>query len=349
MDGVLRFLSSLWSPASPPAKPCGSDHLNGFSYIFKKKRIRFDDQFCFTVHHLLVDDQVWFAAVPFAAGVGHDNPEAAVHDFIDDKYKQNVNRLLFADRAANDQGVMCANKHGILQLLEHADFDNKAEFTAWLIEKVFRDLESKNAPPSPTEEKLNKVLAAVDSIQQHNGAMASVNEEFKAQVIERFEVFDRRVAQLHEKMSAFDNVETLYQRLRQHHRLLDRDTHMSFLSDTDRGGEDVEARQMCRYETVRFPRDASKHPRLSVFAKPLETGTQVAFVASQQRNAAARKRKYNDMELIYDSVHPNPQLAMHCINEELDMKNFGYCKKARRVVHVNCSLDTVKSFIEENL
>ncbi|AIZ48577.1 38.7K protein [Agrotis segetum nucleopolyhedrovirus B] len=334
----------------------------GFSYMFKKKRIRFDDQFSFTIHYLF-NDEIWLAANAFAAGVGFSNPADAVRQYVETKYKCPLNQLMFGENNNNDtqdSSVVCLNKHGVLQLLDHINFDNKAEFIAWLIENVYVELENKFLP-SPIEDKLNKMLTAVDEIKQHNDELARTNENFKSQVIERFELFDRRISQLGDKIAKFENVDELYKRLREHHRTTTAPTHLrhpSFFSDGVVGDDNndiigetgvISNGDLSRYETVRFPRDTSKHPRLSVFVKPSESGTQLAFVASQQRRHGALKRKYNDMEMIYDSVHPNPQLAMQCINEELDMKNFDYRKQSRRTLHINCSVDTAKSLIHENL
>jgi hypothetical protein len=317
--------------------------LAGFSYLFKKKRLQFDEQFSFTMHYLF-NDELWLAACAFADGIGYIDADAAVYDHVDDKYKRSVNQLLF-NNDSQDCSVVCINKHGVLQLLDCIDFTNKAEFTAWLFDNVFVELEGKFVP-SPIDEKLTKVLKAIDGLQQHNSEMALTNEQFKSQVIEKFDAFDRRVAELNDKMTMFENVDDLYRRLREHHRTLDSPRQMSFLSSSD---DDRRNEECVRFDTVRFPRDTSKHPRLSVFVKPDDNGTQLAFVASQQRRHCALKRKYSDMEMIYDNVHPNPELAMQCINEELDMKNFDYRKKSRRILHINCNLDTAKSFIQENL
>lgn len=322
--------------------------LAGFSYLFKKKRLQFDEQFSFTMHYLF-NDELWLAACAFADGIGYADADAAVRDHVDQKYKRSVNQLLFNSDNSQDCSVVCINKHGVLQLLDCIDFMNKAEFTAWLLDNVFVELEGKFVP-SPIDEKLTQVLKAIDGLQQHNSEMALTNEQFKSQVIEKFDAFDRRVAELNDKMAMYENVDDLYRRLREHHRTLDREQPMSFLSSSDGDRRNDSNNEECiRFDTVRFPRDTSKHPRLSVFVKPHDDGTQLAFVASQQRRHCALKRKYSDMEMIYDSVHPNPQLAMQCINEELDMKNFDYRKKSRRILHINCNVDTAKSFIQENL
>jgi prophage antirepressor-like protein len=352
---MFEFLSSLFGGGGAEAtfvvddNVCSSTSkkpkLSGFSYLFKKKRIEFDQQFRFTIHYLY-NEEIWLAANSFASGIGFADPDEAVSTCVVDCYKRSLNQLVF--NSDQEASVVCINKHGVLQLLDHIDFECKAEFTAWLIENVYCELEGKFVP-SPLDEKLNKVLAAVDGIQRHNVDAAETNERFKAQVIER-------VAELNAKMSMYENVDDLYRRLREHHRTVrpaDDQRRMSFMSSSSchpqeaaTGSGNVET---SRYENVRFPRDVTKHPRLSVFVEPHGDSTHVAFVASQQKRHGALKRKYNDMEMIYDSVHPNPQMAMQCIDEELNMKNFDYIKTTRRRMKINCNVDTVKSFIQENL
>ncbi|AUV65276.1 38.7K [Alphabaculovirus myunipunctae] len=321
-----------------------------FSYIFKKKRIEFNDQFDFTIHYLHKNNDIWLNGKSFARGIGYADGAEAVRCCVDDKYKQNLNRLIFNKIAAGGDGeqtsCVCINKHGVLQLIDHTEFDGKAEFTAWLIDSVFRQLENR---PSPLDEKLGKVLVAVDNIQKHNFA-----------VDERFEKFDRRIAELNDRMRAYENVESLYKRLREHHRnAIDEDggggggggvidRRMSFLSSSAINGAGGVVGNRC--ELVRYPRDTTKHPRLSVFVRNLDDEkTQVAFLTAQQKRHRTLKRRYADMEMIYDSVHPNPQMALQCIDEELNMKNFDYHKTTRHRMNINCSVDTVKSFIQENL
>lgn len=312
--------------------------LAGFSYLFKTKRVCFEEKFRFTIHYLF-NDEIWLAAHSVAEGLGFENAQYAIGNYVNEKYKRTINQLVFNNYEQDDDSLICINKLGMLQLLDYLDFENKAEFTAWLIEDMFCQLEDKFIP-SPLDAKITKVLNTVDYIKQHNDEMLRTNEQFKSQVIERFECFNKQITELHDKISMYDNIEELYKRLQDHH-----GSRNFLVSDCSNHHSD-----MCRYETVRFPRDASKHPRLSIFAKPSENGTtQLSFLASQQRHHNSLKRKYNDMEMIYDNIHPNPQLAMHCINEELELKNFNYTKRNRRTIVVNCSLDTAKSFINENI
>ncbi|CDG72357.1 38.7K (Ac13) [Spodoptera exigua multiple nucleopolyhedrovirus] len=341
-------------------KNISSTLLSGFSYLFKTKRLQFDDQFSFTVDYLF-NDEVWIAGNKLAEGLGFRDPQTAIDEFVDGKYKRTINELVFNNSVGDTNGLVCVNKHGVLQLIDRLDFKNKAEFTAWIIEEVYVELENKFLP-SPIDDKLNKVLAAVDTIKQHNNEALRTNDQFKDQVIERFEWFNVQISELNKKMSTLNNVDELYRRLQDYHKSNNINTTMfsnnasssTALSSSSSSYENnlmggIVDNEHTRYETVRFPRDTSKHPRLSVFVKPSEEGTDIAFITAQQRRHNALKRKFNDMEMIYDSVHPNPQLAMHCINEELDIKQFDYTKRSRRVIHVNSPIEIVKSFINENL
>ncbi|AKC91631.1 ac13 [Lambdina fiscellaria nucleopolyhedrovirus] len=122
-----------------------------------------------------------------------------------------------------------------------------------------------------------------------------------------------------------------------------------------------------RYDTVKYPKDATKHPRLAVFVKSKNTPalsydnehdkatlgnvatTDVAFLTGQNQHLKSNKRKYEaaDMELVYDAVHPNPLMAVLCFNEELELKNFKFSKKSKRFYNVECDVETMKSFINE--
>lgn len=338
---------------SPPVKQ-RKNLLAGFSYLFKTKRIQFDDQFSFTVNYMF-NDEVWIAAEKLALELGFSDPQRAVDKLVDDKYKRTINELVFNNINVdeNNDSLMCVNKHGVLQLLDHLDFKNKAEFTAWIIEEVFVELENKFLP-SPVDEKLNKVLDAVDTIKQHNDQVSRTNTEFKDQVIERFEWFNAQISKLDNKITALNDVDELYKRLQDHHTKNNFKNDRSIFSCSSNtittagaAAESDDDNNAARY--VRFPRNTSIRPRLSVFVKPVADGTELAFVTAQQRNHKALKRKYNDMEMIYDSVHPNPQMAVHCINEELVNKRIRHLKFSRRQMHVYGSVDTVKSFINENL
>ncbi|UOQ18892.1 38.7K [Olene mendosa nucleopolyhedrovirus] len=108
--------------------------------------------------------------------------------------------------------------------------------------------------------------------------------------------------------------------------------------------------------TVKLPKDSTKHPWLAVFAKEVRreeadgaAATQIAF-ATSRASASARKRKYSDMNLIYQGVHPNPHLAVCCITEEWQDRGLSFSKRARQPVYVvDSNIQNVKASIYENI
>nr|AOL56992.1 38.7K protein [Chrysodeixis includens nucleopolyhedrovirus] len=355
-----------------------------FSYIFNKKTLCFD-QFSFLLRYLFHEDEIWILASDFAEGIGLNNIDEAIGFIENDRYKKTVRDLLNFKRNPETSSmtmetkkkIFVINKHGAMQILDNVNFENKIEFTTWLIENVFdamkeQHLSSKKKPlpivSLPIEEKMTEMLRVfdafvkntetftMDTLTKNNEAI----ETLKTQMCENFAKIEKKISaqelcgqlekyRIESNRNSYrgggvdgHNIETNSENY-----VVD---DCRFHGDVDSQSDDAGCRQMCRYESVRFPRDSSKHPRLAVFVKPLDNNsTQIAFLSGQTRRHRAMKRKYNDMELVYDSVHPNPQLAMLCLNEELDMKNFNYKKKTRRTFQVESSVETVKSFITENL
>ncbi|AWW14500.1 hypothetical protein KM620_gp140 [Hyposidra talaca nucleopolyhedrovirus] len=327
-------------------------NVKKYSYLFEQKTLTFDDQFSFVLRYLIKNEEIWMIGYDLAAGIGFDDPNLAVDRFVQFTNLRTINQLMFTKSAAD--GIKCINRNGALQLLNNIEFRNKAEFIACLLE-TFNELEHLHKPTTSlstssvnNDEKFNKVLEAIESIKCNNTLLMECNNTFKTQVLDKFGAFEQRfsqqIQQLHNKITQYENVEQLYTRLKEYHKTQEDaslDDSLSFLNKHHRQGD--------RYETVRFPRNSSKFPRLAVYVKPDNEGTQMALIAGQQKNIQTRKRKYKDMELIYDSVHPNPLLAVHCINEELDNKNYSYSKRGKRVFHIQSDVNTVKSFINENV
>ncbi len=367
---MFAYIKSLFLGQAKQLQPTSDDgkekerikYEAAFSYIFKKKRIVFDDLFCFTIRYLYHDRDIWIMAQDFARGVGLVDPDNIGH-IIDRKYMKTINEIIFFNNVnlvshelnidSDDDVCFCINKHGILQVLENVEFVNKPEFTSWLLESVLFELESQYLPISPIDNKLTKVLDALESIKSTGFDLETLRQDIN----EKFDALEKRMS-----------IEVLHDKLREYHnqtnygpdngRDVYDDCRFSLLSDIrsrNGGGNNTvvdcsNERRLCRYESVRFPRDSSKHPRLAVYVKSLDdNSTEIAFLSGQSRRHRAMKRKFSDMELVYDNVHPNPQLAIMCLNEELDMKNLKYKKKNSRMLHVDCSLSTARSFISENL
>nr|QBI90352.1 bro-2 [Trichoplusia ni single nucleopolyhedrovirus] len=358
--------------------------MKSFSYIFNKKRLCFDDQFSFMLRYLFYENEIWILAIDFAEGIGLNDIDTAIQFIENDRYKKTIKELLSfkknsPDVVDNDDNktIFIINKHGAMQILDNVNFKNKIEFTTWLIETVFdgmkeEHLTSKKKPlpivSLPIEEKMTEMLRVFDAFVKNSEAFTldtltknyQAIETLKAQMCENFEKIEKKIS-AQEQYGRFENYRVDRHKI-ETNGLLDRHhdveansdnyvvDHCQFHGDTDDQSDEGGCRQLCRYESVRFPRDSSKHPRLAVFVKPLENNsTQIAFLSGQSRRHKTMKRKYSDMELVYDSIHPNPQLAMLCLNEELDVNNFNYTKKTRRMLQVESSVETVKSFIADNL
>lgn len=351
-----------------------------YSYVLTNERIVFGHDIDFLLYYLIKNSQLWLLGVDFAANLGFSQPVNAIHACVDKEHKCLLDTLVCGDKAAavnedNDaKSPVCLNRQGTLQLLNYIQFktNNKAEFTAYLMDKI-ADLQKKAVRPlvSVTDQKLAKILNAVETLRCNDESLIESNKEFKNEVIHKFSCFEARfgrfqdqLAELDKKVSVYENINQLYDKLKEHHhkKHLDEKAANGVLNHAGGGnsnsytsfsmfdeGNNSGGGDSCRYESVRFPRDVTKHPRLTVYAKPDQEGTKLTFVAGQKTHTDRSKRKYRDMELLYDSIHPNPQLAVHCLNEELESRDFNCKKRTKREYYLNCSMDTVRSFISENV
>lgn len=318
---------------------------NNFSYILKKKTIRFDNQFNFNVRYFVKQSEIWLVGRDFAKGIGYKNANTAVHCFVDSKYKIALDDLINGSvvESEYDNSVWCINKHGVLQLLDNIDFENKAEFTAWLLDTTtFYETTTSTVTTPPLDQKITQAVELMmNELKQNNANQIRSNQEFSERVAvkfgqfeERLNKFENKLAQLHGKLNSYENLSNLYTRLCDHHQQLNVVAEPASL----------------RPNTIRMPKDESKHPRLAVFVKADPSGgTEIAYMGGQRKHYLQRKRKYKDMELVYDAVHPNPQMAIHCINEELDSKQYKIAKKSKRTVIVECDVDVAKSLIVNNV
>ncbi|AGR56888.1 ac13 [Hemileuca sp. nucleopolyhedrovirus] len=333
------------------------------SYLFDEMTLSLTDEICFRLRYVVKMGSVWIVGKDFAKEIGILDNEKINHlidscvDFVNIKP---INQLLSttsttSEQSQDDQTIKCINLEGALQLLENVPFVYKSELIDRLVKNV-NDIKSKlpsssssssKAEPNFCEQKLTRIIEAID---RNNQSLMQCNKH----LIEFEKRFKDHIVELEKRISQFENVDELYTKLREHHtkKRSGSISNLSFLSE--RQQEQIETTLLTndniKYATVKFPRDESKHPRLAVYAKPKhEGGTMLSFLSGQQRNINCRKRKYTDMELVYDSVHPNPILALHCIDEELQNKNYSFIKRGYRSYHIDCDIETVKSFIHENV
>lgn len=317
------------------------------SYLLSRRRINFEDVFSFSLRYFVAaDDSVWFVGYDFAHGIGHEDGLAALDEHVTDRYKRSLDSLLFGGAHSGEDvnsavGCVCIDKHGCVQLLERIDFPHKADFTVWFLNYVFDEFDkSKDQIDSDV---LQRILDSVECLKRDNLANGQSNEQFATKVIERFEDFEHRLNDLNAKICSFERTEALYDRLRDYHR--SRANHCDDMSLFTGSRPDV-----TEYANVKFTRDTSKHPYLGVYLKPVDDGlaTDITFVTGQRSYYESRKRKVSsDAELVYDAVHPNPQMEINRIGEELHYRNYNTIKRSKRNIRVECSFDTAKSFINE--
>ncbi|BAG74695.1 hypothetical protein [Helicoverpa armigera NPV NNg1] len=333
--------------------------IDSFSYILERKRINFDDQFSFTVRHLTRNQQMWMIGSDFASGIGFDEPEFVVDNYVSDHNKICLETLIFGKRVEieNDdvKRSMCINRDGCLQLLNHIEFANKSEFIAWLVTYAFDKLYS-HMPSSSTvapktsssssssslsqlcvEKSLQMIYEKITDLRADHH---SANENMHKSILGKVGDIENRLSELDHKISAIEKIDVLYNHLKNYHRLQTNNS-----NDTALYSEEDNF-----VNGFRLPRDSSKHPHLGVLVRSVDQhNTEIEFLTGQRNYYQTRKRKLKSGDLIYDSVHPNPQVAVHRFNEELDMKNLSYTKRNKRLINVKCNIDTAKSFINETI
>ncbi|QUJ09317.1 38.7K protein [Gynaephora ruoergensis nucleopolyhedrovirus] len=345
--------------------------LPDFSYLFKQKKIIYNEHVknksdveeSITIKYFVKNKQVWMSGRHFAHEIGFENVDYALDRCVDFHNARPIAWLLTTgDVEARDNGFesdqqdKCINKLGALQLLDNIEFDNKAKFIICLLETI-NMLESANEKEQRIEdEKLSKILNAVELANENNTNLnvcyaQLINKlgEFESRFNDQLEIFNK-------KIDYCNNIEVLYSKLREYHCKIhngkienaDDVGNLSFLSEKHHSDNDVTEKKF----KMRFPKNSAKHPRLAVYVKPSDDdsgATEIALLAGQQKNVNVRKRHYKDMELVVDRVHPNPLLALNCLDEDLQNSNFNFLKKTKRSYQIDCGIEAVKRFIHDSV
>ena len=289
----------------------------GYSYIFKTLKVDCDD-FNFNIRYLYKEKQMWIVLADLVPGL---KCERFIDTILADcsQHIKPLNELLFSKIETVDR-IKCIDRTGVMKLLKR-HVDNR-HIVEWFERNVYNESVD-TAKVLMNLEKQNDIL------------------------INKLMGFESKIAELDKKITFHDNISSLYDNLCEYHK---KKTDTSLVLPSSSSSSSFLFLNNENTATVRLPRNVSKHQHLAIFAKPTDectANTKVAYLYGQKRHFQNRKRKFQDMELVYESVHPNPQMAIHVINEELEMKSFNCVKRARTVYEVDQELDTVKSFINE--
>ncbi|AAL01810.1 38.7 kDa protein [Spodoptera litura nucleopolyhedrovirus] len=300
-----------------------------------RKLLNFKNLFSFYVRYTIVEDTAWFIVYDFARGIGHNNVRDS-HRYVERRYRRSLDQLLNNNEDTNDDTVWCIDKHGCLQLLDTIeDFEDKSNFTVWFLNDIVARLEKKDG------EILNRILDSVEQIKRDDVA-------FRDTVVSNFKDYDIRLNSLNERIACLDRIDTLYDRLKEYTEHNKKQFPVTVSEQRD--GQQRDGQWIDNTAIVRYPKDLSKRPHLCVLIETHENGgaTVIKFITGQHQycDRQYRKRKFGQ-QLVYDNVHPNPQLEFIRLCEELESKNYKITKLSRSSVRIDdLPFESAKSLVD---
>ncbi|BAE72429.1 ORF140 peptide [Hyphantria cunea nucleopolyhedrovirus] len=211
--------------------------------------------------------------------------------------------------AADIVGSLFATKQGLLQLLQQLPFVNKDD----VLLAIRTD---KGYDRDDVRDKIEAVLKHIKTLTANSDKFISAHKSFKLEVGARFEQFEQRLESINTKVNALQ-------------------------APTQTTEAPV---------SVVFPRDVTKHPHLAVFmGRAEETGnTQIAFARGQENHFRRRKLEFEDnMDVMFEGVHPNPLLAMQCIKEEFYNSGHKIRRLSKKVIEVKCAVNVAKDIVKK--
>ncbi|USC25865.1 hypothetical protein [Palpita vitrealis nucleopolyhedrovirus] len=235
---------------------------------------------------------------------------------IDEIY--HLNKIIFnkpdvGERDVNSLGALFATKAGLVKFLMTLNFKDKTETLMHIQIESERD---------NLQDKIESVLKHVKQLNENSEKFIITHETFKDNVTHKFEQFELRLHELDAKLNVLQSAENL----------------KTAIVDAENN------------KTVTYPRDVTKHQHLAVFSERVANGLKVAFVSGQERHFRKRKMQFEDnMDVLYEGVHPNPTMAIQCINEKLYDKRYKVRKLNKRTIDVNCTANIIKDVIQEVL
>ncbi|QDL57000.1 38.7KDA [Dione juno nucleopolyhedrovirus] len=239
---------------------------------------------------------------------------------FDSKHVRHLNEWTFGptspaemDSQSLSMGSLFATKHGLLHLLQQLPFARK--------DKVLAAIEKMDNTHDNVCDRIETVLKHVKTLNTNSDKFISAHESFKQEIGARFEQFEQRLQTLDTKFNALQCT-----------------TLRASSSSSAAPG-------------VVFPRDTSKHQHLAVFmgrAADERDSTQIAFVRGQEGHFRKRKLEFeDDMDIMFEGVHPNPLLAVHCIREELASSGYKMRRLSKKAIEVKCTVNVAKDIVRK--
>lgn len=243
----------------------------------------------------------------------HKNVAEVYH--LDDIICKHLNN--FKRNFVELNGALFATKQGLIKILFKLNFDHKHE--------VLFSIKTENLVEcDDMRDKIESVLKHVTRLNENSEKFIHNHDTFKNDVNHKFEQFEIRLNELDTKLNTLQSSEKLKTSLQQ-------------LNSKNKN-------------CVTFPQDVTKHQHLAVFSESFNDRVKLAFVSGQEQHFRKRKLQYeNNMETLYDDVHPNPLLAIQCITENFYNKKYKIKKLNKRQLDVNCNVDVVKEIVNQIL
>lgn len=237
------------------------------------------------------------------------------HDLLqrcnfDRQHVRQLNELVLGAPPAQPDflGGLFATKHGLVQLLQRFSFANKNEVLLAVGANEDHDRDN-------LLDKIEAVLNHVKTLNTNSDKFVNAHKSFKLEVGARFEQFEQRLQTLDTKLNALQ---------------------CAAPTRTAPG--------------VVFPRDVTKHPHLAVFMGRVENRgvTQIAFARGQEEHFRKRKLEFEEgMDVMFEGVHPNPLLAVHCIKEEFANGGHKIRRLPKKVIEVDCAVNVAKDIVKK--
>ncbi|ANF29773.1 38.7k protein [Catopsilia pomona nucleopolyhedrovirus] len=314
------------------------------SHFIKWDTFKCGSKYNFNYRYIDKNQEKYYNIIDFCKGLKIKHDDVLDCSWNDDEHVYYLDEIIFNKKrhgsdniAPASLGSLFATQEGLRNVLIQFNFAHKNR-VLWRIQTaadIYNGIDDDNDNDykhKNLRDKIDSVLEHVQKLNANSEKFLQNHELFKNKVNDKFEQFEERLHELNVKLNTIQSAENVKMCLRNKSAVASSSSPIN--------------------TSVVFPRDTTKHQHLAVFSERNDDGlnTTLAFVSGQEQHFRKRKLRYEDtMETLYDGVHPNPLLAIQCINEHLYDKNYKIKKLARRVIDVNCNFDAIKEIVQNVL